>query len=170
MVRGEGPDERCGAAELDADAPAHRIVLTCCSYLFTSRRDDMPETGHALVRPRLHGRAVAFQAICQLAASLLLGVAAGALSSSGDFDGRLAIAACGTYNLLCVVLLRRRIVVWLIRLYQRRAPASVRLRCVLIPSCSNYMIMVIEKFGLRAGLKRGIDRLRRCGPPERIDF
>jgi putative component of membrane protein insertase Oxa1/YidC/SpoIIIJ protein YidD len=169
MLRGEGHDERCGAADLDADAPAHRIVLTCCSYLFTSRRGDVPENGHALVRPRLHGRTLAIQVMCQLATGLLLGVAAGGLSR-GDFDGRMALAACGTYNFLCVVLLRRRIVVWLIRLYQRRAPASVRLRCVLIPSCSNYMIMVIEKFGLRAGLRKGIDRLRRCGPPERIDF
>ena len=58
-----------------------------------------------------------------------------------------------------------RAVIWLVHVYQRFAPDSVRLRCVFEPSCSEYMIMAVEKYGFTRGLWKGIKRLGRCQPP-----
>ena len=48
-------------------------------------------------------------------------------------------------------------------LYQRYASYSVRERCTMIPSCSEYMILAVKKYGAVKGLFKGIGRLRRCG-------
>lgn len=54
------------------------------------------------------------------------------------------------------------ILVGMIRLYQRFAPEPLRDRCRFEPSCSQYMLLAIEKYGVREGVKKGTDRLRRC--------
>lgn len=65
----------------------------------------------------------------------------------------------------------KRIVVSLILIYQRYAPERVRASCVFEPTCSNYMLMAIEKFGLISGVHRGIKRLLRCHYPNSgIDY
>ncbi|MDR0474305.1 MAG: membrane protein insertion efficiency factor YidD [Treponema sp.] len=50
----------------------------------------------------------------------------------------------------------KKIIVYLILLYQRYAPQDLCNSCRLDPSCSNYMIMAINKYGIikpfRAGL------------------
>ncbi|MDR0837441.1 MAG: membrane protein insertion efficiency factor YidD [Propionibacteriaceae bacterium] len=51
-----------------------------------------------------------------------------------------------------------------IRVYQRYAPAAVRENCCFEPSCSQYMSLAIEKYGLGKGVVKGIDRLLRCSP------
>ena len=53
-------------------------------------------------------------------------------------------------------------VLYAIRIYQRYAPASLRERCRFEPSCSEYMRMAIEKYGLIKGVKKGRNRLKRC--------
>lgn len=62
----------------------------------------------------------------------------------------------------------------LIKLYQRTlSPDQGLLRylynnshmhCVMYPSCSEYMILSIEKFGVRRGVLKGIKRIGRCNP------
>jgi len=59
----------------------------------------------------------------------------------------------------------RRIIIWSIRVYQRYAPERIRLACVFVPSCSDYMILSLEKYGLIRGSIKGIKRLRRCRNP-----
>ena len=59
----------------------------------------------------------------------------------------------------------KRAVIFGIRLYQKFAPASVRRRCVFTPTCSEYMILAIEKYGLSEGVKRGRERMDRCHFP-----
>lgn len=54
------------------------------------------------------------------------------------------------------------IVVLIIQIYQNLAPISLRSQCRFEPSCSNYMLMAIDKYGLFLGLKKGIIRLKRC--------
>ncbi len=56
----------------------------------------------------------------------------------------------------------KRITIFIIKVYQRYAPDSIRLRCRFEPSCSEYMIMSIQKYGLIKGLIKGIKRLKRC--------
>ena len=57
------------------------------------------------------------------------------------------------------------ILLLLIFLYQRCAPASVRRACLYTPSCSEYMRLSILKYGVLKGLTKGLRRLRRCHPP-----
>lgn len=64
-----------------------------------------------------------------------------------------------------LLLVSKRAIIWLVHLYQHYAPAEVRLKCVYEPSCSEYMIMAIKKYGVFRGLFKGADRLLRCHPP-----
>ena len=56
-------------------------------------------------------------------------------------------------------------IVHLIRRYQELAPDRVRKSCRFEPTCSNYMLKAIEKYGVSIGLYRGVKRLFRCRPP-----
>lgn len=53
----------------------------------------------------------------------------------------------------------------LVLVYKAFAPLSVRERCRFHPTCSTYMIMAIQKYGLFVGVYKGIRRLLRCKPP-----
>ena len=56
----------------------------------------------------------------------------------------------------------KRVVICSVHIYQRYAPDSIRNKCRFEPSCSEYMILAIEKYGLFKGVIKGIDRLKRC--------
>lgn len=72
----------------------------------------------------------------------------------------------GVPLLLIVVLLSaKRTVLWMILLYQKYAPEHVRTSCVFTPTCSEYMMQAIGKYGLLKGGAKGIKRLLRCHPP-----
>ena len=72
-------------------------------------------------------------------------------------------AAVWTVAFLCVV--AKRAVIWIVRLYQYLAPDDIRLKCVFYPSCSEYMILAVQKYGTIRGVIRGIARLQRCHEP-----
>lgn len=59
----------------------------------------------------------------------------------------------------------RNILIFILRLYQKYAPYEVRCNCVFIPSCSEYMILAIKKYGVIIGIIKGICRLKRCYRP-----
>jgi putative component of membrane protein insertase Oxa1/YidC/SpoIIIJ protein YidD len=69
--------------------------------------------------------------------------------------------------MLCVYTLLRLggIIIWFIHLYQRYASDEIRLACVFEPSCSEYMILSIQKYGAICGCINGIKRLKRCHYP-----
>ena len=56
----------------------------------------------------------------------------------------------------------KRALICAVKLYQRFAPASLRDKCRFEPSCSEYMILAIKKYGVWRGLKKGLNRLKRC--------
>lgn len=68
---------------------------------------------------------------------------------------------------LCVytMIRLRGIIIWCIRVYQRQAPEQLRLSCVFVPSCSEYAILSIEKYGVIRGCIKGMNRLARCRYP-----
>lgn len=68
-------------------------------------------------------------------------------------------------SLLFILLLSKKACIWMIHLYQHYASDETRLSCVFEPSCSEYMIMCINKFGVFRGILKGIKRLSRCHPP-----
>lgn len=50
-------------------------------------------------------------------------------------------------------------------LYQKFAPEFVRSSCLFKPSCSEYMRLSVLKYGAFKGVKKGLNRLCRCHPP-----
>ena len=67
--------------------------------------------------------------------------------------------------IIIVVLNAKKTAIWMVLLYQKYAPDRLREACVFTPTCSTYMILAIEKYGLIKGVMKGINRLWRCRPP-----
>ena len=69
----------------------------------------------------------------------------------------------GITLLLGYILLRAKsFLIGIVKLYQRFAPASLRNKCRFEPSCSQYMVLSIQKYGAFKGLKKGVGRICRC--------
>ncbi len=60
--------------------------------------------------------------------------------------------------------------IWFIRLYQKYAKSETRLRCNMTPSCSEYSILALKKYGVIRGIPKMIGRFKRCGFPGEIDY
>lgn len=60
--------------------------------------------------------------------------------------------------------------IWFVKLYQRYARSEVRLRCCMTPSCSQYSILALKKYGAIIGTIKTLKRLTRCKPPGYIDY
>ena len=52
----------------------------------------------------------------------------------------------------------------LVRIYQYTLSPLIGRQCRFHPTCSNYMIGAIEKYGALRGLGRGLRRIARCHP------
>ena len=113
-----------------------------------------------LVRPEIHWirillftlvPAAAFAALFLLLRSTFMNTTAAALTA----------AACA---LVYLIVMAKRAAICAVRIYQRYAPDSIRNKCRFEPSCSEYMILAIEKYGFLKGTLKGINRLRRCRP------
>lgn len=61
-----------------------------------------------------------------------------------------------------VLIFGKRTVIVSVMLYQKFAPDKIRKKCRFEPSCSNYMIISVQKYGLVMGVLKGIRRLRKC--------
>ena len=57
----------------------------------------------------------------------------------------------------------KKFIISLIRLYQK-IPISTHSKCRFTPTCSEYMIIAIERFGVIKGGILGIKRIMRCNP------
>ena len=56
----------------------------------------------------------------------------------------------------------KSIIISSVKIYQRIAPRKIRLKCRFEPSCSQYMILAVEKYGVIKGVCKGIKRLSKC--------
>lgn len=74
------------------------------------------------------------------------------------------------YSLAYFAVIAKKTVIWLVHLYQNKASDETRLRCVMEPSCSVYMILAVNKYGVIRGVYKGIRRLFRCGKESGIDY
>jgi putative component of membrane protein insertase Oxa1/YidC/SpoIIIJ protein YidD len=63
------------------------------------------------------------------------------------------------YSILGLTLFSKRIIIGVIKLYQHYAPERIRRKCIFKPTCSEYMILALEKYGLVKGLYKGIYRM-----------
>ena len=59
----------------------------------------------------------------------------------------------------------KRLIIGLVLCYKAFASLEMRESCRFTPTCSTYMIMAINKYGLLIGLIKGIRRILRCKPP-----
>lgn len=75
-----------------------------------------------------------------------------------DFNPFLFIVVIIIYFIISI----KHIVLLIVKIYQRIAPISIRSKCRFEPSCSEYMILSINKYGFIKGFSKGIDRLKRC--------
>lgn len=57
----------------------------------------------------------------------------------------------------------KKIIIKLIKLYQR-IPGSFHNKCRFQPTCSNYAVEAIEKFGILKGSILSFKRILRCNP------
>lgn len=71
---------------------------------------------------------------------------------------------------LVFVVTLRYIMIWFVRVYQRYAKSETRLKCCYTPSCSEYTILALKKYGALIGGIKAVLRLLRCGPPGGIDY
>ena len=69
------------------------------------------------------------------------------------------------YLLICLIVHLKMIVLFSVRCYQRFAPESLRTRCRFEPSCSEYMILAVNKYGTVRGVVKGVKRICRCKYP-----
>ena len=58
----------------------------------------------------------------------------------------------------------KRVFLWLIRLYQRHISPGLPRRCRFSPTCSQYALEAIEKYGAVKGSWLALKRLLRCHP------
>ena len=112
-------------------------------------------------RPKLHLFRVALYLLATVCVLLTLAFGSYALLNSVLWAVLIGVGSL----LLVVVLFAKHIAIWLVKVYQNLAPDKVRNRCLFEPSCSNYMILALEKYGFFRGLAKGIGRLMRCTPP-----
>ncbi len=57
-----------------------------------------------------------------------------------------------------------RFLIRIVKFYQKYISPSLGDNCKYRPTCSDYMIGCLEKYGVIRGLPRGIWRILRCNP------
>lgn len=119
---------------------------------------------HAYVRPQINW----FRTVVALIASIVgSGVVGGTLAVILKANWQITVGAVMETIILFSV---KRIAIWGIKAYQRYAPLVIRSRCCFTPSCSEYALLAIEKYGIIRGCKMAVDRLLRCHPPGGVDY
>ena len=64
----------------------------------------------------------------------------------------------------------KRVLLWFIRFYQRQISPGLPPRCRFIPTCSQYAVEAIEKYGAARGGWLALKRFLRCHPFYKGDF
>ncbi|MBQ8372496.1 MAG: membrane protein insertion efficiency factor YidD [Clostridia bacterium] len=131
-----------------------------------------PITGQPVRRPRVSFVLASIHVLLAIGGSV--GAAFGIIFGLSHIPGyeRFGMSVAWQRVLLSLLLLiiytlivRKRILIFLIRIYQRYAPFGIRCTCTYVPNCSEYMVLSIKKHGLIRGVKKGIKRLLRCQDP-----
>jgi putative component of membrane protein insertase Oxa1/YidC/SpoIIIJ protein YidD len=82
--------------------------------------------------------------------------------------GGIIFIVCHVTGFLIVL---KSIIIGFVHLYQRYAPEEVRRNCLFKPTCSEYMVLALQKYGLFKGLAKSFDRFKRChGNTYHIDY
>jgi len=109
------------------------------------------EKRHALVRPEINYMIVFFNVLIPV-------IICFAICQWSVFY---ALVGLGLY----FVIRLRETLIFFIHVYQRYASDDIRVSCVFKPTCSEYMILALNKYGVIRGSIGGIKRLLRCHYP-----
>lgn len=63
------------------------------------------------------------------------------------FSTTRTVLIAATIIMVYIIIMLKRIIICFIKIYQRYAPDSLRNKCRFEPSCSEYMLLAIEKYG-----------------------
>jgi uncharacterized protein len=153
---------RVVVSTLPDNAPDWLVVIYLLKYMAFPNPERSPALEHLVVRPIINTSKILLVVSLHLLPATALVVLVVVF-----FRAYLAVTIVGVlvYGVAACVHKRRNIVIWLIRIYQARASAEVRLRCKLRPSCSEYMVECVQKYGAIVGVRRGLQRVRTCGDP-----
>ncbi|HHY90346.1 MAG TPA: membrane protein insertion efficiency factor YidD [Clostridiales bacterium] len=58
----------------------------------------------------------------------------------------------------------KEFLIWMVKLYRKWISPLKKPTCRFYPTCSEYMIQALEKYGVRKGLILGIKRILKCHP------
>jgi putative membrane protein insertion efficiency factor len=58
----------------------------------------------------------------------------------------------------------RELLIFLLRSYKRWISPMLPMACRFQPSCSEYMLLAVERHGVLRGVSRGLVRLVKCNP------
>ena len=111
-----------------------------------------------LNRPLVRWGAIVLYCVLTLGSIAVLAFALTQLSA----DKQIIVWCCIIALVSVIAINLKRILICLVRIYQRYAPDSIRDKCRFEPSCSEYMILSLEKYGVVKGLAKGVKRLTRC--------
>ncbi len=132
------------------------------SYTRTKKADPTStEYERILVRPSLHIIRTCLFVLASVAVAVLLATLTYLLWESALNAILVGVAVL----ILLLLVFLKRILIWLILAYQRFAPDKVRNRCRYEPSCSQYTILSIKKYGVIKGFTKGLKRWHSCKPP-----
>lgn len=135
-----------------------------------SKEEIYPETKQKLVRPKVNIPCAILKVFLVLLSIALVSWGCSKLTEcfSVDISFSIGVRFVLFYILgliLSLIIFAKRIVIFFIRVYQRYGSYEIRSRCLFIPNCSEYMILAIQKYGLLKGIKKGINRYKRCHEP-----
>lgn len=77
----------------------------------------------------------------------------------------LAYAISIASSVLIILCKAKAMITNTVLLYQKFAPKEIRQSCLFTPSCSEYMLLAVEKYGAFRGFLKGCRRITRCHHP-----
>lgn len=132
-----------------SEEDARQVVIKACQGRTDEREIERPQIESSLI---LSGLLIPVGLITAIVLVMVL------------TDGFIRYVIGAGLLLPLLFLLKYAAILW-IKLYQKFAPEKVRRSCLFYPSCSQYMLLAIEKYGFWKGVFRGLRRLGRCHYP-----
>ena len=81
------------------------------------------------------------------------------------------IITWAVFHVIGFIIFLKQMVIGFVHLYQHYSPEDVRRSCLFKPTCSEFMILAIEKYGLLKGLNVSVDRFEKCnGETYSVDY
>ena len=147
---------KCLITQIKSATIEKRPIMNLCNKVLYIKEEKMKTIREIRIRDLITYFLVPFLALIVLWASYIVFVT--------KTDLLLKIILTSTAILLTYPLLKR-FVIGGVLMYKAFAPKEMRDRCRFEPTCSTYMVMAIQKYGLFRGVFKGIKRITRCKPP-----